>query len=351
MHVPALALLLAPVVLLTGVSAIPIPLPFSPATGYTPSLASSNAAPLPPLYGSGTRYLLDGPNPVRTGTTNLEHARKAIINGGDNLPPLYGSGTRFLLDRMMKSAKSLGHASAALQARSTADDAFGALPSIPSYLQKHPVWTKLNVYGEEVGYCMAAPLFNNAIRDAEKLLRAMNRAQARCEKEVTERWNKLSRMENAPNPRRHPQPRALDFQDVVHSPPGQEAETWKPMVFDLGKFTGYCAWNKRQEFLLANKEYRLTVVGWDERMNSFFDDYRKDIAQQWWPIARQGGRLPQAFIITPEPGRGPDLSWIPHPHGLGHLNFRGLAAAGAKVRQEAWQLEKKEGALWRGLKW
>ncbi|KAI9832482.1 MAG: hypothetical protein M1826_001806 [Phylliscum demangeonii] len=143
-------------------------------------------------------------------------------------------------------------------------------------------------------------------------------------------------MLNPPNPMGHPQPRALVFHDIVYIPPNLVGETLEQIVFNLALITGNCGCDRR------------------EHGNSFFDGCRKDISIDWISFAAKGQGVPQGLpapspIISPRPGFNPDLNWIPHPHGLGRLNFKGLAAAASNVRRKVWNFGKEEGLMLRGL--
>ncbi|KAI9832481.1 MAG: hypothetical protein M1826_001805 [Phylliscum demangeonii] len=227
------------------------------------------------------------------------------------------------------------------------------MPNSPSYLKNRASYTKTNVFGEDIGYCMCRDRIRRGL-SINQILNEVDQLQIRCGKEVARKWNTLSRIENPPNPLGHPQRRALNFQDVIYIPPELVGEPLEQVTFDLGMTTGYCACDRRNDVTkrkLSNRE-------WSAKGNSFFEDCRNDIVVEWTSSAAHGEDVPQGLpaptrTIWLGPGSGPDLSWIPHPHGLGatlsRLRFKGLAAAASKVRQEVWDFGKEEGLLLRGL--
>ncbi|KAI9832480.1 MAG: hypothetical protein M1826_001804 [Phylliscum demangeonii] len=197
---------------------------------------------------------------------------------------------------------------------------------VPHYLTGYALHIKTYQFGEDVGYrmCKDRIKLSNARFEQE-----MDQMQLRCKREVLKEWDILSRVRNSANPLRHPQPRALDFRDVVYIPHHLAGKPLEEVTYELGLTTGYCGCQRADEYATQNLNRKLTNREWNE----------KGVPQ----------RLPAP---TPEtrPGFNPDLNWIPHPHGLGRLNFRSLAAAASKLRQEMRGFgQKEEGLLLRGL--
>ncbi|KAI9832483.1 MAG: hypothetical protein M1826_001807 [Phylliscum demangeonii] len=227
------------------------------------------------------------------------------------------------------------------------------MPETPSYLKDYPFHTEMNVYGEDIGYCMCQDKIKRKLSDS-RVLRELGQTLVRCQKKVTSEWNRLSSIKNPPNPLGHPQRRALDFQDIVYVSPDLVGRSLAQVTFELGITTGFCGCNRRDQFEIRVIKRKLTVREWSKQSISFFDGCRAEIATDWISSAVQGEGVPRGLptpsrIIRPEPGFDLDLNWIPHPHGLGRLNFKGLAAAASKVRQKVWDFGKEEGLLLRGL--
>ncbi|KAI9832479.1 MAG: hypothetical protein M1826_001803 [Phylliscum demangeonii] len=176
--------------------------------------------------------------------------------------------------------------------------------------------------------------------------------QSGCKKKVAKQWDMLSSVENPPNPLSHPQSRALDFQDVIYISPSLVGKRLEEVTYDLGVTTGYCGCQLAYEYGTIRLKRTLTRREWSEMGNSFLDGCRKKAVAKWsWDATQASSlphRLPAPSPVT-RPNFNPDLNWIPHPHGLGRLNFKGLAAAAAIVRQKVRDFGKEEGVLLREL--
>ncbi|KAI9826700.1 MAG: hypothetical protein M1826_006582 [Phylliscum demangeonii] len=199
-----------------------------------------------------------------------------------------------------------------------------------------------------------------------QFLQALDQVQPRCIKVVTRRWNSLSAIRNPPNPLGHPHRRALDFQDIKYISPELVDKPLEQVTYEMGVVTGICGCQGR-DYMKAPAKYvvfsqwernnkrKLTNREWGKNSARFFDICRETMAADWVEAATKGTALPHGLpaptrVIQPKPDFNPDLNWIPHPHGLGRLNVKGLAAAASKVRQEVWDLgEKEERLMLRGL--
>ncbi|KAI9808378.1 MAG: hypothetical protein M1826_004181 [Phylliscum demangeonii] len=243
-----------------------------------------------------------------------------------------------------------------LQSRSIPDpEPFGDVPKMPGYLQGLPFHSQMNVLGEEFGYCMCWDRIMRRLSKSE-VARQLSQIQKRCAAKVTREWNAQSDMLNPPNPLRHPQRRARDFQDIVYIPPHLVGTSLQQITYNLGVMTGICGCNEREDYEVHQIGRPLSDGEWSERGNAFFDQCREDTAVAWISSAVQGQGVPQGLpapslrVIRPRPGFNPDLNWIPHPHGLGRLNIKGLAAAASHVRQKVWDFgTQQEGRLLRGI--
>ncbi|KAI9832484.1 MAG: hypothetical protein M1826_001808 [Phylliscum demangeonii] len=241
---------------------------------------------------------------------------------------------------------------APLQARSNFEPP-GGPGKAPGYLKDHPLVTQVNVFGEELGYCMCRDRVKRRLTSGQ-FRKELRQIHVRCANEVTSEWDRLSGMLNPPNPMGHPQRRALDFQDIVYIPPEMVGQTLEQIIFELGMSIGFCGCDLREHHELHVIMRKLTNREWSKQGNSFFDDCRKETAADWILSATQGEAVPQGLpapfrTTRPETGFNPDFNWIPHPLGLGRLNFKGLAAAASRVRQKVWDFGKEEGLLLRGL--
>ncbi|KAI9834656.1 MAG: hypothetical protein M1826_000058 [Phylliscum demangeonii] len=216
----------------------------------------------------------------------------------------------------------------------------------------------MNVFGEDLGYCICRDRVKRRLTTSQ-FRSEVARMHDRCASQVRSEWTRLSGLRHPPNPLGHPQPRALDFHDIVYIAPGLVGQSLEQITFELGTSTGFCACDRQDEYEDQHLNgFSLTAEEWSRLGNSFFDRCRASIAADWITAAARGHEVPQGLPapsrpVTPRPDFPSGLNWILHPLGLGPglrlLNFKRLAAAASKVRRKVWRLGKEEGVLLRGL--